>query len=166
MDITSMNVAIVVVLVAVVYFVFLRSKGSSTICKTVTIFGNDKTNLSLAEVQVFGSDGKNVALGGNASQSSTDHGGVAARAIDGNTDGTFLNNSVTHTVTGSPGQFWSVDIIPQVIKSVVIHNRIDDCLGINCSERLVGAKLVLYDEANKSFFEKVLTGAAKQTVSI
>ena len=38
----------------------------------------------------------NIAQDGVASQSSTAFSGAAARAIDGNTDGTYRNRSVTH----------------------------------------------------------------------
>src|SRR5207249_606997 len=44
----------------------------------------------------------NIALGKSAMESSTDWGGVASRAVDGNTSGSFGDNSVTHT-TDSPG---------------------------------------------------------------
>src|SRR5262249_33258439 len=47
-----------------------------------------KRTLTLAEVQVF-SDGLNIAPRGKATQSSTAHGGNAARAIDGNTSGSY-----------------------------------------------------------------------------
>jgi len=52
--------------------------------------------IHIAELQVF-SGGKNIALDGTAKQSSTDFGGEVARANDGNTDGVYTNNSVTHT---------------------------------------------------------------------
>ncbi|HEX2749270.1 MAG TPA: DUF1549 domain-containing protein, partial [Verrucomicrobiales bacterium] len=49
--------------------------------------------LQLAEVQVF-SGKDNIAPSGKARQSSTDFGGEASRANDGNTDGEFEKNSV------------------------------------------------------------------------
>ena len=67
----------------------------------VDIPGGGKT-LSLAEVQVFcGSE--NVAPKGVATQSSTDHGGDARRAIDGNTNGDWGRGSITHTQEGEDG---------------------------------------------------------------
>jgi len=40
----------------------------------------------------------NVALYKSATQSSTDHGGVASRAVDGNTNGDWYNGgTLTHT---------------------------------------------------------------------
>jgi len=52
--------------------------------------------IHIAELEVF-SGGENIALDGTAKQSSTDFGGEVARANDGNTDGVYTNNSVTHT---------------------------------------------------------------------
>lgn len=52
--------------------------------------------IHVAELEIF-SDGTNIALEGTAKQSSTDFGGEVTRANDGNTDGIYTNNSVTHT---------------------------------------------------------------------
>ena len=54
----------------------------------------------------------NAARGGVATQSSTGWGADASRAIDGNTDGVFTDNSVTHsfgTEAGGP-RYWEVDL--------------------------------------------------------
>ncbi len=61
--------------------------------------GKQRT-LTLAEVEVF-SDGVNVARKGKATQSSTAHGGVAARGIDGNTSGNYDDGGQTHTQEGT-----------------------------------------------------------------
>ena len=53
--------------------------------------------LSLAEVELF-QGAENLARAGKATQSSTDFGGDAPRAIDGNTNGDYYGaNSTTHT---------------------------------------------------------------------
>ena len=52
--------------------------------------------IHIAELEIF-SGGRNIALEGQAKQSSTDFGGDVKRANDGNTDGIYTNNSVTHT---------------------------------------------------------------------
>ena len=52
--------------------------------------------IHIAELEIF-SGGRNIALEGQAKQSSTDFGGEVKRANDGNTDGIYTNNSVTHT---------------------------------------------------------------------
>lgn len=74
---------------------------------------------------------QNLAAQGIATQSSTDFGGDAARAIDGDRDGDHFNNSVTHT--GRQRQpWWQVDLGKQAeLESLQIYNR-EDC----CSERL------------------------------
>ncbi len=60
-----------------------------------------------------------------ATQSSTGFGGVPGRAIDGNRDGRWENNSVTHTEDSSPG-WWQVDLgQDRLIDRVVLSNRID-----------------------------------------
>jgi len=72
-------------------------------------------NLSLAEVQVIGSNATvanaNLALGKTASQSSTRLFSPAGpeAAIDGNTDGDFTHGSVTHT-NADPYAWWQVDL--------------------------------------------------------
>lgn len=94
--------------------------------------------LSLAEVKVFAAP--NLALGKPATQSSTDWGGVASRAVDGNTDGNWGSGSVTHTA--DPG-WWQVDLeSAQTIGDVVLYNR-TDC----CADRLQNFTLLVSDDA-------------------
>lgn len=91
----------------------------------------DASALSLAEVRVLDAQGNNLAQGKTASQSSTAHGGVASRAVDGNIDGVWANGSVTHTSNQSQS-WWQVDLGATVdIAQIDIFNR-SDC----CSERL------------------------------
>lgn len=74
----------------------------------------------------------NIARGGTASQSSTAFGGDPQRAIDGNTDGDFAHNSVTHTDIFQASPWWHVDLgVPYPIGTVLLYNR-TDC----CSDRL------------------------------
>ena len=71
--------------------------------------GEKPTPLTLAEVQAF-SAGQNVALGGQATQSSTGHDAPAGRAIDGNTDGNALvSKSLSYTGDDdrAPGGNWT-----------------------------------------------------------
>ena len=80
--------------------------------------------LSLAEVQVFAASNP----GKTATQSSTLPGTPsAAAAIDGSTDGSFFNNSVTATnFENSP--WWQVDLGASTpVGSIVIWNRTDCC---------------------------------------
>jgi hypothetical protein len=99
--------------------------------------------LSVAEVEVE-CGGRNVALGGEASQSSTAYGGEARRAIDGNTNGHYFEaRSTTHTeVEADP--WWQVRLPEAVaVDRIVIWNRTDGGL----EERLAGARVELIDEA-------------------
>jgi alpha-L-fucosidase 2 len=73
----------------------------------------------------------NLAEGKPATQSSLDWGGDPARAVDGNTDGNYASNSVTHTAPGSQ-PWWQVDLGQlRGIQALQIFNR-TDC----CAERL------------------------------
>ncbi len=90
-------------------------------------------NLSLSEVQVFGTGGltaSNLALGKPASQSTTLPGYATAGpqgAVDGNTDGNFFDGSVTHTnLENNP--WWQVDLgASATVNSISIWNRTDCC---------------------------------------
>lgn len=92
---------------------------------------------------LFNGGGVNHALTGTASQSTTDFGGDAARAIDGNTNGQWGGNSVTHSADGAPNS-WQVDLgSVKPVNQVVIWNR-TDC----CGSRLSNFQLGVYDASN------------------
>ena len=80
----------------------------------------------------------NVALRGVATQSSTDLGAEASRAIDGNRIGFFNENSVSHTA-GAPRPHWWQVVLDRTydIEAVTVWNR-RDC----CWERLQGLTVV------------------------
>lgn len=70
----------------------------------------------------------NRALTGTPTQSSTDFGGDASRGIDGNTNGAYNSNSVTHTSTTSTTEYWQVDLNQTIdISEIVFFNRADCC---------------------------------------
>jgi hypothetical protein len=95
--------------------------------------------LHLGEVEVLAS--RNLAMGKMATQSSTDYGGDAARAVDGNTNGAFIGNSVTHSNT-EVSPFWQVDLgAIQPIGQIVLYNR-TDC----CGDRLSNFKLMVSND--------------------
>ena len=90
---------------------------------------NTSNYLSLAEVQVFsGQPGQDLALGKPATQSTTLPGTPAAGvAVDGSTDGSFLDGSVTATNLET-NPWWQVDLgASATIGSVVVWNRTDCC---------------------------------------
>ncbi|MBI3881455.1 MAG: DUF1549 domain-containing protein [Verrucomicrobia bacterium] len=108
--------------------------------------------LSLAEVQVF-SGGENVATKGKASQSSTDFGGDAKLAIDGNTDGDYFKaKSTTHT-TAFDDPWWEVDLGGEfAVDNVAIWNRTDGGTGT----RLVRFKVLALDAARATVGEQMV----------
>ncbi len=71
-----------------------------------------------------------LSYGRPATQKSTAWGGVASRAVDGNTDGNFTVGSVTHTAEdGSPEPWWQVDLgASKAISDVAVWNRSDCCV--------------------------------------
>jgi len=91
--------------------------------------------LSLTEVEVLGYQitppPTNLARGAVAvaSQSTVCWGGVASRAVDGNTNGNWGGNSVTHTCQ-EDSAWWMVDLSVNeqyTINTVSIYNRNDCC---------------------------------------
>lgn len=107
--------------------------------------------LSLAEVQVF-SENQNVAKKGTASQINDSHGGVASRAVDGNTSGDYAKNSVTHTET-CESPWWELDLLSnQPIDKIVVWNRTDNKL----ESRLAGAKVRVLNAAREEVHAYVI----------
>lgn len=107
--------------------------------------------LHVAEIQAFRDD-VNVAIEGTAKQSSTAFGGDASRAIDGNIDGDYTHDSVTHT--GQQNNPWiEVDLgSPQPIDKLVIWNRTDG--GESISNRINGLKLSLLDSDHNPVWQQ------------
>jgi len=69
----------------------------------------------------------NLAQGKTNSQSSTANGGSASRAVDGNTNGAWRGNSVTHTGYNA-NAWWQVDLgSSYALNSLVLWNRTDCC---------------------------------------
>jgi len=102
--------------------------------------GKDRT-LTLAEVEVF-AGGKNVARGGKATQKNTSHGGVAGKAIDGNTNPVYTKGGQTHSQQGTENPWWEVDLRDDhTIERIVIHNRGEGTLG----QRLTDFTLLVLD---------------------
>ncbi|WP_423998889.1 discoidin domain-containing protein [Maribacter sp. IgM3_T14_3] len=132
---------------------------------------NEGTNkiLSLAEVQVFGEEaeaplGDNLAYLQPALQSSTGWGGLASRAVDGNTNGIYNDGSVSHTQL-SNNPWWRVDLGAEYpIGAINIFNRTDlnsGCNGVlgGCPNRLEGAKVFVGNVAssNPSDYTEIAT---------
>jgi len=72
----------------------------------------------------------NLALNKQTSQSSTAYSGYSQRAVDGNTNGDYWNNSVTHT-NGESQPWWRVDLgLSYNLDQIKIYNRTDCCSNI------------------------------------
>ena len=99
--------------------------------------------LSLAEVQVLRAE--NIAWKKQASQSSTAYGGDANRALDGNTNNTYSQNSITHTNFENKA-WWQVDLgRSEQIGFVRLFNRGDGELA----KRLSNFDVILYNDKGK-----------------
>ncbi len=80
-------------------------------------------SLALTEVKAFSAE--NLAFGKTATQSSTEYGGAASRANDGNTNGIFASRSVSHTGNDQYA-WWDTNLgTASNVSSVQIYNRSD-----------------------------------------
>ena len=99
--------------------------------------------LSLAEVQVLRAE--NIAWKKQATQSSTAYGGNANRALDGNTNSSYSQNSITHT-NFEKQAWWQVDLgRNEQVGLVRLFNRGDSELA----KRLSNFDVILYNENNE-----------------
>jgi hypothetical protein len=120
----------------------------------------EKKMIHVAEIQVF-RDGKNIARTGKATQSSTGFGGPAARAIDGNTDGDYQKNSVTHTAI-SKNPWLEIDLGKTTeIDKIVIWNRTDSGL----QSRLDGFSLSILNDERQTTWKQVYPKAPPKEVA-
>ena len=102
-----------------------------------------KRFLQLAEVEVF-SKGANVAKGRPAKMSSQYVDAVAARAVDGNTDGAYAKGSVAHSAE-QDSPWWEVELSAETpVDKVTVWNRAD---GVG--DRLKGFEVTLLDASRK-----------------
>ena len=106
--------------------------------------------------------GTNLALLGEAVQSSTTHGGVASRAIDGNTNGSWRKGSVTHTSSTS-NSYWEVSLAElSHINQIVIYNRTDGC----CINRLSDFSVSVLDEDDNVVWTQFYTESPEPMLTI
>uniref|UniRef100_A0A3Q2W269 Fucolectin tachylectin-4 pentraxin-1 domain-containing protein n=1 Tax=Haplochromis burtoni TaxID=8153 RepID=A0A3Q2W269_HAPBU len=105
----------------------------------VTVFlPGSKKILSLCEVEVYyGYPSSNLALKGEATQSSTLSFAAASKAIDGRRNSFYTNGFCSHTAEDETDPWWRVDLQHSfTITTVKVTNR-GDC----CAERLDGAEI-------------------------
>lgn len=96
---------------------------------------------TVSSMPTLGGVGNLITDSVEASQSTTCHGGVASRAIDGNTNGYWHMGSVMHTCDGT-NSWWKVDLKRDdaIVTSVTVTNR-KDC----CQDRLLNTNLEILD---------------------
>ena len=83
----------------------------------------------------------NLALSKSVVQSTTAFGGLASRAVDGNTSGVWRDGSTTHT-SNSTQPWWQVDLgVDSTVQNVVLFNRTDSC----CTSRLSNFYVLVSD---------------------
>ncbi|GAA3523715.1 hypothetical protein GCM10022393_43220 [Aquimarina addita] len=105
----------------------------------------------------------NIALNGAATQSTTAYSGDASRAIDGNTDGKWINSSVTHTASGTVGAWWQVRLAESAnIGEIKIFNRTDNC----CISRLSNFTVKISDGNGNWVFSKTYTTIPNPSMTI
>jgi hypothetical protein len=96
---------------------------------------------------------------------------TADKAIDGNTNGEYIAESVIHTVVDQCDPWWYVNLDdvasgwggPVVVKSVTVWNR-SDC----CWDRLYGALVDLMDDSGTVLASRTISseiGAGAQSLS-
>ena len=99
----------------------------------IRIYGNGNDVLSLAEVEVLGSQESllfNIAQNKSASQSSSNSFSTRAnKAIDGITSGNIGHNSIAHTRPNTDATaWWQLDLLSSTkIKEITVHSRTDCC---------------------------------------
>ena len=127
----------------------------------ITVPGDNKI-LTLNEVEIY-SAGKNLARAGKATQSSTAHGGVAERAIDGNKNPDYNAGGQTHTDGfGSIAPWWEVDLGKSVpVEKIEVYNR------KGFESRLNGFTVTLMDVLREKVFEtKKIRGAERIVINL
>ncbi len=113
-----------------------------------------------------------VAAGGTATQSSVGWDGPASRALDGNADGHYANNSVTHTA-GTEVPWWQVDMgtvrnIQRVRlwnRSDVAVERLDKVVVLASAQDMTGRDLASL-QADPAVAKVSLKGAAGALVTL
>lgn len=120
--------------------------------------------LSLAEVEVI-RGGKNVALSGKASQSSTAYEGEPGKAIDGNRNGDYqAAKSTTHTAA-EDDPWWELDLGKAgAVDEVLIWNRTDG--GDPIGRRLAGFQLQLLSADRAVLWEEAPAETPSPSLSL
>jgi len=104
---------------------------------------------------------QNLALSGQASQSTTRHGGDANKAIDNNTNGNWSAGSITHTATQN-NAWWQVELAQtSEIDRIEIYNR-TNC----CSDRLSNFTVSVLNENDAVVWSQFYANHPSPSLSI
>ncbi len=104
---------------------------------------------------------RNIAQEGVASQSSTTYGADASRAIDGNTSGEWMDNSLTYTENEN-NPWWQVDLGYETIIGEIRLNNRTDC----CEDRLSNFTVSVINAENETTFSQSFTSYPDPILSI
>ncbi len=120
----------------------------------VTVSTKDGAFTDECIVEVTPTETANLALNGVATQSSVDYDGEPSRAIDGNTDGNYSNNSVTHTLD-EENPWWQVDLLSEYnIGNINVFNRAGKTA---VKQRLSNFSVKIYNAKNEEVFSQEFT---------
>ncbi|MCX5139817.1 alpha-L-fucosidase [Streptomyces sp. NBC_00338] len=119
-----------------------------------------------------GSEMRNVALDTKPVQSSTYEGGTADRAVDGNVDGNWAGNSVSHTAQEEQ-PYWQTDLgKSQTLTKVAAWNRTDCCaerltdFWVLVSDSPITARTLAEAKAQKGVTATKVAGTAGRTAEV
>jgi hypothetical protein len=145
--------------------------GNRTFMLDVPIAGEVTVDLDMLETTAVNGALYNIAYGKPAAQSSTTNSAGASRAVDGNTNGEWSGNSVTHT-NNNANAWWQVDLGASTnISTITLNNRINCCedrlsdFYIFVSEQPFGNRSftdLLTDTNVAHIYQQDLNGSAKE----
>ena len=123
-------------------FFFVERFPNSPTFKLRSTSGNECMDSNFMDGDFSSSLLYNVALDKPTSQSSTFGQGLASRAVDGDINSSFFDDSITHTKV-STNPFWSVNLQAKyLISHIKVFNRDDPC----CKSRLHDFKLSIFQD--------------------
>ncbi|MEL6650212.1 MAG: discoidin domain-containing protein, partial [Bacteroidota bacterium] len=103
----------------------------------------------------------NLALNKSATQHSTTNGGAASRAVDGNTNGNWGANSVTHTKK-TAAAWWRVDLgSTKSIGDIKVWNRVN-C----CTHRLGNFTIKVQNSNFQTVWSQTITSSPSPSVTV
>ena len=138
------------------------SSGTYTLRAVAT--DNDGNTFATERTFTVGSSGAsgNLALNGFASQSSTAFNGEASRAIDGNTNGNYNDDSVTHT-DSEANAWWEVDLgSTYSIGDINIFNRTNNC----CINRLTNFTVSVIGANGTTTFSQSFNSVPNPSITV